>query len=61
MKQSISRMGSAIVELLLPTARARACTDYWCQQSGSRSRCCHICISGQVQCGAWRTGGCNCP
>jgi hypothetical protein len=58
MKESIGRMSSAILELLLPSARAHACTDYWCQQSGGKHRLCHICISGQIQCGAWQSGGC---
>lgn len=58
MRQSIGKMGSAILELLLPSARAAACTPSWCQTSGSRHRCCHTCPGIGTVCTSWFSGTC---
>ncbi|HJQ00785.1 MAG TPA: hypothetical protein VJ851_04235 [Jatrophihabitans sp.] len=63
MSRSIGRLGSAVLELLLPSARAQACTPTYCEHSGTRRRCCKGCPSGVV-CTPWVTGSCSgyhCP
>ncbi|HJQ00786.1 MAG TPA: hypothetical protein VJ851_04240 [Jatrophihabitans sp.] len=64
MSRSINRLGSAVLELLLPSARAQACTLSYCEQSGTRRRCCKNCPGGVIACLPWQTGSCknyNCP
>ena len=65
MRQSIGRISSAILELLLPSATARGCA-YYCQVNSTRTkhRCCSICPTLPPVCGAWKSGRCtatNCP
>jgi hypothetical protein len=62
MRQSIGRAGSAILELLIPSAQAQACTAVFCQQNGSRFRCCKFCPT--LTCTPYATGSCKnrtCP
>jgi hypothetical protein len=65
MRQSIGRTGSRILELLLPSARAQACTTGYCVVSGSRHRCCKFCPGTGTVCLPWVPGGSctnvNCP
>lgn len=69
MLRGIGRAGSAVLEALLPTARAQACTDSWCEHKKGRGhRCCKLCPpNGNKVCTPWSgkgTGGCNdvqCP
>ncbi|MGI8666036.1 MAG: hypothetical protein ACR2N4_08395, partial [Jatrophihabitans sp.] len=58
MRKMIGQWGSSVLEVLLPSARAQACTPPYCQQSGSRVRCCQQCSGGVVTCGSWTTGTC---
>ncbi len=58
MRQSIGRVGTTILERLLPSAKARACTTGWCEKSSSKGkRCCKQCPGGKV-CTSW---GFGCP
>jgi hypothetical protein len=58
MMRSMGRLGSALLDALLPQATAKACTDGWCETSaGGRKRCCKQCVGGKV-CTAW---GYGCP
>jgi hypothetical protein len=59
MRKSIGRLSSSVIEALLPSAKADACTDSWCQTSGTKVRCCKICTSGTTTCQAWVTGNCT--
>ncbi len=59
MRKSIGRISSAALELLLPSARAEACTSSWCQQSGSKRRCCKSCPGGVIACTPYITGKCT--
>ena len=59
MRGSIGRLGIAALEFLLPSARAQACYDAYCEQSGARRRCCKICTGGVKVCSAWVTGSCR--
>jgi hypothetical protein len=63
MLRVIGRAGSAVLETLLPGARAQACTDSWCEhQSGKGHRCCKLCTGGNKVCTGWTgagTGGCS--
>ena len=64
MSRSIGRLGSAVLELLLPSARAQACTDSYCEQSSGRRRCCKTCPGGVIACTPWTSGSCtgyHCP
>jgi hypothetical protein len=65
MRQSIGRTGSRILELLLPSTRAQACTAGYCVVSGSRHRCCKFCPGTGTVCLPWVSGGSctgvNCP
>ncbi|HEU5470941.1 MAG TPA: hypothetical protein VFV67_09840 [Actinophytocola sp.] len=58
MLRSVGRVGSAILEKLLPQAQARACTDGWCETSSKGKRCCKLCTGGTKVCTAWTYG---CP
>ena len=57
MRGSIGRWGRAALELLLPSARAHACTDSFCEVSGSRHRCCKFCPGGEKVCSSYVNGG----
>jgi hypothetical protein len=57
MLRSVGRIGSAILEMMLPDAPARACTDGWCETSSQGRRCCKQCTGGKV-CTGW---GFGCP
>ncbi len=58
MMRSIGRVGSAVLDALLPQAKAQACTTGWCERnSAGRRRCCKQCTGGKV-CTAWGSG---CP
>jgi hypothetical protein len=59
MRQSIGKMGSAILELLLPSTRAVACTPAWCETKGSRHRCCHTCPGIGTVCTSYVSGTCK--
>ncbi|MGI8666565.1 MAG: hypothetical protein ACR2N4_11120 [Jatrophihabitans sp.] len=64
MTKTFGKVGSAVLEALLPSARGQACTDSYCQQSGSRRRCCKVCPGGVVACTPWVSGSCagvTCP
>jgi len=68
MLRRIGKLGTSVVEALIPSARAQACTPGFCEhQSGKGHRCCKICTGGQKICGSWSgagTGGCtgvDCP
>lgn len=56
MRQSIGRVGSAILEVLIPSARAQACTAVFCQQNGTRFRCCKFCPT--LTCTPYANGSC---
>ena len=59
MLRSIGRIGSALVNVLLPEAEAQACTSGWCEQnSKGQRRCCKLCTSGTKVCTYW---GYGCP
>lgn len=60
MRKSVSRIGSAVLELLLPSAQAQACTQPWCENNstGTKHRCCHQCPNGTL-CGSWLSGRCQ--
>ena len=57
------RIGSSLIEALLPSAQAQACTEAFCEhQDGKGHRCCKICTGGAKVCGPWSgagTGGCS--
>ncbi len=58
MRRAIGRVGSAIIDILLPDVKAEACTDGWCERNASgQGRCCKQCIGGKV-CTYW---GYGCP
>ncbi len=57
MRKAIGRVGTAIIEVLLPSAQAQACTDGWCETSSKGNRCCKQCPGGKV-CTAY---GYGCP
>ncbi len=59
MRKSIGRFGSAALELLLPSARAEACTSAWCQASGGKRRCCKLCPGGETVCTPYVSGSCT--
>lgn len=62
MRQPIGRLGSAILELLVPSVRAQACTAAFCQQSNGRWRCCKYCPN--LTCTPYQSGSCagrTCP
>jgi hypothetical protein len=59
MRQSMSRMSSAILELILPSAQAQACNPAYCQTSGSRHRCCHFCRGIGTVCTPYGPGTCK--
>jgi hypothetical protein len=59
MRKSIGRMSSALLETLLPSARAYACTPPYCQTSGTKHRCCQNCSGGVVSCGSYTSGKCT--
>lgn len=60
MRQSMSRMGSAILELILPSAQAHAaCTPSWCETKGSRHRCCKNCSGIGKVCTPYGPGTCK--
>jgi len=59
MRTSLGRLSSAVLELLLPSARAQACTPAYCVENGSRHRCCINCSGGVVTCSGWTTGICK--
>lgn len=64
MRGSIGRFGTAVLEVLLPSARAEACTTGYCQQSGTRRRCCKYCPGTGTVCLPWQSGSCSgvtCP
>ena len=68
MLRRIGKLGTSLVEALIPSARAQACTPGFCEhQDGKGHRCCKICTGGVKICGPWSgagTGGCtgiNCP
>lgn len=64
MRASLGRFSAAVLEVLLPSARAQACTTGYCQQSGTRRRCCKYCPGTGTVCLPWQTGSCNnynCP
>lgn len=54
---TIRRAGSAVLNFLLPQAKAQACTDGWCETSSQGGRCCKQCTGGKV-CTRW---GFGCP
>ena len=58
MGKSIGRLTSRMLETLLPSASADACTSSWCQQNGSKRRCCKQCPDGTV-CTPYVTGQCT--
>jgi hypothetical protein len=66
MRQSIGRISSAILELLLPSATAQGCA-YYCQVNSARTkhRCCRICPPVGIICAPYVSpGSCNgvvCP
>jgi hypothetical protein len=65
MRKSLGRLSSAALELLLPSARAQACTTRYCVNNSTKTKhkCCATCIGGQV-CGSWVSGHClstSCP
>ena len=67
MLRAIGRLGSVVLDALLPQTSAQACTESFCEhQSGKGHRCCKFCPSGKV-CGPWSgagTGDCtgiHCP
>ncbi len=57
--RTFRRIGSSIMETLLPTARAQACTPGYCDHA--KNRCCKMCTGGVKIC-ASRGSGCadNC-
>ena len=59
MRKTLGRMSSAVLERLLPSAQGYACTPPYCQQSGTKYRCCQNCSGGVVSCGSWTTGKCS--
>jgi hypothetical protein len=55
-----------MLELLLPSAAAQACTTPYCQNNSTKTkhRCCMNCSGGVVSCGSWTSGACtstSCP
>jgi hypothetical protein len=58
MLRSIGRLGSVVVDALLPQARAQACTTGFCETSSKGKRCCKICTGGTKVCTSW---GFGCP
>ncbi len=52
----IRRLGSSIMETLLPTARAQACTPPYCDHTNNR--CCKMCTGGVKMC-APKNSGCT--
>jgi len=66
MGKSFGRLSSAMLELLLPSAAAQACTTPYCQNNSTKTkhRCCMNCSGGVVSCGSWTSGACkstSCP
>jgi hypothetical protein len=63
MLRAIGRIGSTVLEALLPSTRAQACTASFCEhQDGKGHRCCKFCVGGVKVCSAWSgagTGGCS--
>jgi hypothetical protein len=65
MRRGFGRVGSALLNALLPQTRAQACTDSFCEhRAGKGHRCCMICTSGKV-CSPWHgansCAGVSCP
>ena len=65
MLRVVGRIGSAVLDTLLPSKSAQACTDCFCENNAAKTkhRCCKFCPSGKV-CGTWQSGKCNsssCP
>ncbi|HZM83505.1 MAG TPA: hypothetical protein VFC19_47930 [Candidatus Limnocylindrales bacterium] len=66
MLRRIGKVGSAVIDALLPGTKAEACTVPWCEKRDGRNqhRCCKICTGGIKICTSWTSGGCggvNCP
>ena len=59
MRKSIGRLGTSILNTLLPQTEAKACTDGFCETSSSKGkRCCKLCTGSVKVCTAW---GYGCP
>jgi hypothetical protein len=63
MLRTIGKVGSAVIDALLPGTRAEACTPPFCEgrtHNGVRQhRCCMLCTGNVKSCGGWTTGACT--
>jgi hypothetical protein len=59
MRRIVGRIGAGALELLLPSARAQACTPAYCQAKSGKRRCCKVCPGGITACTGWVTGSCS--
>lgn len=58
MLKSLGRTAGKVIEILIPRARAQACTSGWCESSSRGRRCCKLCTGGTKVCTSW---GYGCP
>lgn len=65
MAKVVGRLGAAVLNALLPSVTAQACTLPWCEsKAGGWYRCCKLCTGGVKACLPWGHTNCNiysCP
>jgi hypothetical protein len=55
MIRTMGTLSASLLEKLLPSAQAQACTSYYCETSTTSAhyRCCRICSGGVKSCTGW--------